>query len=175
MSLSSLCHLLSIAGQPREPQERRGLAVLRTPTFYSTCKTTKRSPSTSNLTGVPRRVHVWKSWGSCFRGVVAAWNRGVRAPGSSSSLSQSELSCSLALFQWQSPLDSLSGSRGEIQGWTHVPMLPSSTGDEMRTSEHNSTSWALGELALHVGRPWRGPWPTTLPIFLSLATGTFDT
>ena len=42
----------------------------------------------------------------------------------------------------------------------HAPLPP----QEMRTSEHNSTSsCALGELALHMGRPWRGPWPTTLP------------
>lgn len=42
----------------------------------------------------------------------------------------------------------------------YAPLPP----QEMRTSEYNSTSSrALEELVLHMGRPWRGPWPTNLP------------
>lgn len=60
-------------------------------------------------------------------------------------------------FQWQSPLDSLSWSKGKIQRWTHV--LCSLPPQEMRTSEHNSTSSRALEGLLCTWEAMERPWP----------------
>lgn len=101
--------------------------MLRIPTPQQcTCKTTKRSPSTSDLTGVPRSVHVWKSWGSCFKGVVTEWNWGPEPWYLLKALSVKAILLSPALFQWQSPLDSpVMEQRKTSAGHTraHAPLL----------------------------------------------------